>query len=43
MQLLSKNNSKLSTQIKEYENKISELEKELLSKSQRLEVFRNYK
>ena len=43
MQIVSKSNSKLTSQVKEQESKINELERELTSKSQRLEVFRNYK
>lgn len=41
--LLNKTNSKLSKTIKEQSLSISDLQKELVSKTQRLEMFRNYK
>ena len=41
--MLTKTNSKLSKQISNQDSRISEIQKELQSKTQRLEMFRNYK
>mmetsp|Transcript_17401 Transcript_17401/g.19529 ORF Transcript_17401/g.19529 Transcript_17401/m.19529 type:complete len:117 (+) Transcript_17401:434-784(+) len=41
--MLTKTNSKISKQTLANEQRINEIQKELLSKTQRLEVFRNYK
>lgn len=43
IKMLSNTNAKLSKQCKEYESKTNSLQKEIQSKTQRLEIFRNYK